>query len=656
MASETANSSRTRSFGGCTTCRSRHVKCDERRPTCAMCSYFGLVCAGYEKGIFFDFDSGADERRFRRPLLTEVERESMSRALVECVPPDSALQLLMRIDDLCEKAAPCRDLQVDCGPFGAFRWKQAPPSHTRDDTTEPATTSTPDIEAASPPQDILPIEDFAIPSDPPLSPRTQDFIDSIFGHTPSTEPPMDLCRIEAVLNDPPIQDLPIEQYPPFPPATLALSSLQFTPHKAIPQDAMVLLKHYTTTVISLMTPLRHQKTPWHILFIPQVKNSLAALTLGEDLDDASLATFYGTLALGAISLGGLFHSDTWFAQANTYKSHAQHHAQSMLRTAYNVPKPSKYKSTMTALLTMLYVSLFSADRDHTESFFLETERFIRLRGLHRKKSRKVRLLHHCYAFERFFYETTATESRQRHHFRLSIQSSGLAQYSSDSLSFRLRAWDDLDQEMQVVKSQEQGENDLHLEHPGIFAATLYPEIFGIPESWILLLSLVIRLGREKDLAEAQDTPDPLSLRDFTKRAKAVERRIQTLEPPFNSDNHLASVLEAIHHALAIFFYRRIYDLDSSVLLGRVQGVRDCLRKCETDEVLRASAGLIWAAFLGACEATTVELQDDFETWFRASATRTGLASFTETLSRVQRVWREKTSTGVSGTWNNYHPT
>ena len=256
----------------------------------------------------------------------------------------------------------------------------------------------------------------------------------------------------------------------------------------------------------MLTPFRHSKTPWHILFIPHVMRCLAALTMGEVLDHASLCVFYGTLALSAFSLGGIHQSEMWLEQGRAYKQRAREHIRLTLKTAYNVPKVSKYKSTLMALITMVQMSVFSSCRDQAECYFLETEKFMRLRGLNRKKSMKVRLLHHCYVFERMFYESTllfGTNSTQRHHVRKAVESSGLLVYGQDSGSFHLPNWSDLDQEMKQTISQEEGENDLFLERIGDFPGTLYPEIFGVPESWMRLFSLVIRLGNEKDSA-AQD--------------------------------------------------------------------------------------------------------------------------------------------------------
>jgi hypothetical protein len=38
---------RAKVFTGCMTCRSRHLKCDEGRPTCRRCADAQLKCAGY---------------------------------------------------------------------------------------------------------------------------------------------------------------------------------------------------------------------------------------------------------------------------------------------------------------------------------------------------------------------------------------------------------------------------------------------------------------------------------------------------------------------------------------------------------------------------------------------------------------------------------
>lgn len=105
-------------------CRSRHVKCDERRPTCSMCAEFGLPCAGYNKRIFFDSRNPENKIRFRRPLFNEAERERISQWLVSTAPPKSTLRMLSQIDEEAENASGSESVQLTLGPFGVFRLHQ----------------------------------------------------------------------------------------------------------------------------------------------------------------------------------------------------------------------------------------------------------------------------------------------------------------------------------------------------------------------------------------------------------------------------------------------------------------------------------------------------------------------------------------------------
>ena len=634
-----------------------------------MCQYFGLTCGGYRKDIFFDFETSPGNHgvRFRRPLLSVKERERMSQWLVSSAPPKTTLRILSRIDDECERTASLDEIEICQGPFGAFRLKpvQTDPSH------EPPASNLQDIDSSSP-EDVIPTTDsFAIQPEVPLSPWSQGLMQLMFDQPENVQSPPSPSFLDAMMdpngvgNDPAPQEyLPTfvaEQYYNHPVSPTSLASSMGTAN-AVPQDAVFLLKHYASAVISLMTPLRHSKTPWHVLFIPHTKTCLAALALGDDMSDASLCAFYGTLAISAFSLGGVSRSQIWSEKAITYNQQAQQHARLMLMTAYDIPKVAKYKSILMALLTMVQVTMFSGNRNQSEYFFLEAEKFIRLRGLKRKKSRKVRLLHHCYVFERIIHESVficGAYSGQRHRVRTAIESSGLGRYSLDSLSFRLSGWKDLHQEMMRVRGQEEGENDLHLERPGFWSNTLYPEIFGIPEPWVFLLSQIIRLGKEKDAAEGDDATNCLSLKDFLGRAKTLEEYINNLQRPSLELTHsqldqdiVKNMLDAMQNALAIYFYRRIHDVDASMLQQKVAAVLECLLRCEhTDStVVHGSAGFIWPAFIAACEAENPSVQASFTDWFENSASRSGLCCFTQTLADIQKIWQEKCCAGKSVTW------
>ena len=522
---------RGRSFAGCATCRSRHVKCDEVIPECSTCKQNGLSCGGYEKSIFFDLDTPEDGLgRFRRPLLTLEERQRMSLWLTSAVPPKAAFQMLSEIDEQCDDVT-----SIQRGPFGAFKLTPSQPSPPPDHLCE--NTETREVAVQ---QDLTSVR----------SPLSQELLQSMLEQSDQLSLPnspdfwnmsLDSGRFQEVFEDfslPEMCDSALTQMPRRRSPSLFFASSSLTnSDNSLPQDAVLLLNHYTTTVIKSLTPFRHTKTPWHILFLPHAKSCLAALMLGEHLDHASLTAFCGTLAMSAFSLGGLSRSAVWLKQGKRYEHQARNYARLMLRTAYDIPKVSKYKSILMALMTMVQLSLFSGNRHQTEQYLLEAEKFIRLRGLNRTKSRRVRLLHHCYAFERIFHETmfvTDSNDGHRHHVRNAIESSGMVVYGQDAPSFRIFPWTDLSQDMLRIKDQDDGENDLHIERPGLWAGTLYPEVYGVQEAWLFLLSQVIRLGNEKDTAEAGVYSGGLSLKDFTTRAKAIEKAIIGLQ--YRSDN------------------------------------------------------------------------------------------------------------------------
>ncbi|KAM0548859.1 hypothetical protein ACHAPJ_009715 [Fusarium lateritium] len=696
---------RGRSFGGCVTCRSRRVKCDEGRPGCSMCNILGVECGGYSKDIFFDLgDPSTGITRFRRPLLTDQERESMSEQILEDIPPSLANWHITQIDDECEKTS--SDLQISRGPFGAFRiTRESCPSSglsldtlNEDDTDHLQTQLVqgeddlflPDlneVEDVSPSittsqrrlqaHEIAPVEHNAI------LPRTDwlkmldglpvgDWLDSGHFDMPDWWDSMGIETVVPWGEEPHPAQKPSSPVPQSPiirlqSPRLSLSCLPTSPvaisslaDNDVPRDAVLLVKHYATTVLRGLTPYRHSKTPWHILFLPHVKSCLAALTLGEQMDNASLCAFYGTLSISAFSLGGIHNSIKWLDQGKIYYQQAHMHVRKMLKTAYDIPKKAKYKSILMALLTMVQISILSGNRDEAEYYFLETEKFIRLRGLNRKKSRKVRLLHHCYAFERLSHESTFTETRlnldHRNRVREAIEASGASAYSQDNLEFRLTTWSNLDQDMLKIKGQEEGENDLHLQHPGIWSATLYPEIFGVPELHLFMLSLVIRLGREKEQSQDESINSGVALKEFLARAKAVERWIKQLhllrqsiwmvEAPIDPEHEqsvklLNSLADTMQHALAVYFYRKIYDLDPDMLQQHVLGVRDRLLEFDASDAGMGygSLRLIWPAFIAACETDDCDIRASFSRWFEDSARRSGLQIFTETKERMEHVWK-----------------
>lgn len=311
---------------------------------------------------------------------------------------------------------------------------------------------------------------------------------------------------------------------------------------------------------------------------------------------------------------------------------------------------------------MLVSQAFAGAFDEAESYLLDTEKFIRLCGLTKpSKSRRIRLLHHCYSFPRIFYESTFVTGPGSSQRELSLDASGGLSTlipEQDSPMFKLGRWSQLNENMLEIKSRESGENDLHLERPGLWAATLYPDVFGIPESLMVLLSQAIRLGNERVAMEQTDNSAQLSFKEFSSRARSLENCIMqwrnvTLKDKLSWDPRLGietasadrqaiirNMLEALCEALSIYFYRRVYNIHPSPLQEKVRAVKDSLLRCDqSGDTLHHTAGFAWSAFIAGCEASDPALQESFSMWFKARIQNVGWPCFSTMLMVAQKVWR-----------------
>lgn len=268
-----------------------------------------------------------------------------------------------------------------------------------------------------------------------------------------------------------------------------------------------------------------------------------------------------------------------------------------------------------------------------------TEQFIKRKGLSKTTlSRKVRLLHHCYAYLRIVNESIIVSDMSLDPF----QQLGVfpdPRTTTRASRFRISQWSDTpDYTMTKVKSLQLGQQDLHLEHPGRWDLTMYPEIFGIPEALLYLMSHVTRLGNERDLL-INSRPDDAcpSPRDFLLRAKMLERSICRWDPTKDCEDASAStaMVAAIQKALLIFFYRRFYDVESAILQDEVRQVMELLQSSRASE---QTVYMIWPGFIAACEAIRPNLQVFFRGWFVDCFRQTGLPSFQAALSIAESIW------------------
>lgn len=294
--------------------------------------------------------------------------------------------------------------------------------------------------------------------------------------------------------------------------------------------------------------------------------------------------------------------------------------------------------------------MVKGDADKRLEHLLYAEQFIRAQGFKKPVlSRKRRILHHCYAYMRIMAETTRSSisSQTDNTPSRDTDSPKNSENIKDNDRFRTSRWTAVSDNMMIMeKDPDTAKRDLHLEVPGHWTSTLFPELYGIAESFLLLLSQVIRLANERDIAVDQDSGGDLGLREFTLRAKALEKSIYRLISTSSNagpgTGTTTVTVQAMYTALLIFFYRRVHNLDAMLLQRNVLSVQTYLAQIQQENHdSHKSAAMVWPAFVAACEALLPESQGFFAAWFEAMFEKTGLVSISLVKGVCEFIWRRR---------------
>lgn len=125
--------------------------------------------------------------------------------------------------------------------------------------------------------------------------------------------------------------------------------------------AKLLLDHYQNITTTIYTPASADvKTPWEILYIPNVLSTLGEVALTGNSSDAKVSLLFAVLAISAFSLDILSSpeavSEDWRALGNMYRQKATRRLQMTLRNlSKGLPKKEKYKNILMPLLSMVTI-------------------------------------------------------------------------------------------------------------------------------------------------------------------------------------------------------------------------------------------------------------------------------------------------------------
>lgn len=450
-------------------------------------------------------------------------------------------------------------------------------------------------------------------------------------------------------------------------------------------EAWSILSHYRDRIVPLISPLgQGQEQSWMNLVMPCAVHTLGELTMNGSATHARLALLNTLLSTSAFHLGN--HSalcmEHWISVGNEYLQRARDHFIRCLEEAtLSTMKKSKYKEILMAILslsttyvgtyfceyltqlTRVLLQMVKGDSEKRLSCLMQAERFICANGFKQSTlSPKRRALHHCYAYMRIMAETTSISSG----LNMDITNASNI-LGEDLVDTDFRICPDIafsDNILDMEKDPNVAQRDLHLAIPGRWSLTLFPKMYGVAESFLMLLSQVIRLANERDLSMVRNgREEMLNLKDFWIRAKALEKGIHLLLSSYSSDHNSTPTDEqtqtaitrpraqAMYTALLIYFHRRIYDLDAAMLRQEVDTVRDSLVRIQQDEAGQGdgnTATLIWPAFIAACEAVSSEAQMFFSSWFDACFTMTGLTNASVAKQIIEIIWAKRREVGRYG--------
>ena len=221
------------------------------------------------------------------------------------------------------------------------------------------------------------------------------------------------------------------------------------------------------------------------------------------------------------------------------------------------------------------------------------------------------------------------------------------------------------------KGLEEGYNDIHLQVQGHWKETLYPDIYGIPESLLTLLSQVISLANEKTRLDSIARNDPAISDALARHVKTLENSIwswtlagvrngpsqtEVAQSSHEADLGLLdqpgtrSMVLAMHQALVIYFYRRIYNVSAMIMQEFVRKTLDHLRPCLEAGTLDQDVAITiaWPAFIAACEAITPTLQAEALRCLSAIDNKGSLFASDTASEIVSSIWARRL---ISGDWS-----
>ncbi|KAL4942449.1 hypothetical protein BDV06DRAFT_235417 [Aspergillus oleicola] len=658
-------------MASCLNCRTRKVRCDRILPQCTQCKQRSAECLVPKSPPRFLWlptktleNFSREQEHFeldmhvrRQPLFKGRQQARNASDLLSLTSGTSLSAVLDQLDYQAEGMT--NGITTSNGPFHAFRYY------------DPGPGSTPPM---SPP-DLPDLELWRLLSNNldntlnegniTTSPWSPDF------YVPHEFITASERSVEADSSSNAAHERHYTMKTPVSSALLPLSPSISSPPDledfAMP-TARLLLDHYQNIKTTLYTPASVEtKTPWEILYVPNVLSTLGEIALSGDGSNAKVSLLFAVLAISAFSLdilGSASHQSAgqdWRALGNVYRQRATRRLQKALRhISSGLPRKDKYKDILMPLLSMVTVCAVSGEMNNAAHYLSDVEQVITLYGIPKvQKSRKVKMLHSIYV-----YLWVLTEGTRIHHLNLNNSSRDhIPMSASSSLSSEPSTWEVLMGEL--IEPYD----TLDLDFMRCLAPpkSTFEQIYSIPDSLFKLLLDTNQMATEVERLRLRRRKG-MDHDAFADRVKELENRIcdwddyykQTTYPgdpigtPPLKERFPYHLTQAIYNALMIYFYRSIRDVNVVTLQPYVQQTIYHLREYDKHKERHKdrSSDICWPAFIAGCEATTSQSRQQISEWLEKSTRSNGVLMFRVALKAIQKVWATRMLPGKQNlSWN-----
>ncbi|KAJ5767014.1 uncharacterized protein N7511_004630 [Penicillium nucicola] len=316
-------------FTGCWTCRSRKVKCDERRQNgCGVCQKSGLQCAGYGVNLCWVYGKKQNSQGFKRRQI------GLDQACSPSIPESEVNRMLSEIDTIF---FPSKTMRV--GPFAVFFKGEA-------SCDVPVAPEVLQESSARHRESLEPDDSARVISD-----ISQDdyFLPNESGFEMS-----DLMQENQLI---PSSSWEQNTLPRTPSPHLEISMPFFRNAKV-----SMLMFHYKNHVADLLQPVFHPRNPWRTTYFPYALEGCPDLFLAQNGGPASavsISLFHSLLSSAAFHLRNMQGGS-----ASYHKLGLQHRTKSLqaLNAALTSPKDSQQHTVfLTAMLSLVTIDTMTGE-------------------------------------------------------------------------------------------------------------------------------------------------------------------------------------------------------------------------------------------------------------------------------------------------------